>query len=120
MRYYAKDHEWIEVSGDTGKVGITNHAQAQLGDIVFCEAEPPGTVLPAGGAAGAVESVKAAADILSPVSGEILSVNAGPRDDPSLLNTAPEETWLFAIRLSDLSELDALMDGNAYEVFCHE
>ena len=120
MRYYSKDHEWIDVNGDTGTVGITNHAQTRLGDAVFCEAEPPGTALSAGDIAGAVESVKAAADILAPVSGEIISVNEAPRDDPSLLNAAPEETWIFTVRLSDPSELDGLMDGSAYKEYCHE
>ncbi|MDR0325672.1 MAG: glycine cleavage system protein H [Oscillospiraceae bacterium] len=120
MRYYSKDHEWIEVNGETGKVGITDHAQAQLGELVFCEMEPPGTVLAAGDMAGAVESVKAAADILTPVSGEITAVNDALADDPVPLNTAPEENWLFTIRLSAAEELDALMDEGAYKVFCHE
>ena len=120
MRYYSKDHEWIDVEGGVGTVGITGHAQTQLGDVVFCETEPPGTALSAGGLAGAVESVKAAADILAPASGEIISANEAPRDDPSLLNTAPEETWLFKIRLSDPAELDGLMDGAAYKEYCHE
>jgi glycine cleavage system H protein len=120
MRYYSENHEWIYVIGDTGEVGITDHAQEQLGDIVFCEAEPPGTALSAGETAGAVESVKAAADIISPVAGEIIAVNPDPRDDPSLLNTAPEETWLFRILISDTAELDGLMDESAYSAFCDE
>jgi glycine cleavage system H protein len=120
MRYYSKNHEWIHIVGDGGEVGITNHAQAQLGDVVFCEAEPPGTALSAGGTAGAVESVKAAADVATPVSGEIIAVNPDPQKEPSLLNTAPEETWLFRIRLSDPAELDRLMDEGAYAAFCDE
>ena len=120
MRYYSKDHEWIEVDGDIGKVGITHHAQAQLGDIVFCEAEPAGTELAAGEEAGGIESVKAVADIFAPGSGVILSVNSAPQDDPSLLNKEPEETWIFEIRLSDPAELEGLMDAEGYKVFCHE
>ena len=120
MRYYSKEHEWLDVDGDTGKVGVTDYAQRQLGDVVYCEAEPAGTVLTAGETAGAVESVKAASDIMAPVSGEILAVNETPQDDPSLLNTAAEETWLFTVRLSDLSELDLLMDAEAYKAYCHE
>jgi glycine cleavage system H protein len=120
MRYYSKDHEWIQIAGGAGEVGLTDYAQTQLGDIVFCDAEPPGTELSAGETAGAVESVKAASDILTPVSGEIVAVNPGPQDDPSLLNTAAEKTWLFRIRLSDPSELDGLMDEGAYSAFCDE
>ncbi|MCL2003168.1 MAG: glycine cleavage system protein GcvH [Oscillospiraceae bacterium] len=120
MRYYSKDHEWLYIVGDTGEVGITNHAQNQLGDIVFCEAEPPGTALAAGEAAGAVESVKAASDILTPVSGEIIAVNPDPQREPSLLNSAPEETWVFRIRLSDPAELAGLLDEGAYSAFCDE
>jgi glycine cleavage system H protein len=120
MRYFSKDHEWIEIDGGVGTVGITGHAQAQLGDIVFCETEPPGTGVAANAPAGAVESVKAAADIFSPVSGEITEVNGAPQDEPSLLNTDPDETWLFKIRLADLSELGALMDAGEYRSFCDE
>ncbi|MDR1669691.1 MAG: glycine cleavage system protein GcvH [Oscillospiraceae bacterium] len=118
MRAYSKDHEWIGVEGGVGTVGITDYAQAQLGDIVFCETEPPGTVLSAGETAGAVESVKAASDIFSPVSGEILEINDAPAEDPSLLNSAPDQTWLFKIRLSNPAELDALMDENDYADYC--
>jgi glycine cleavage system H protein len=120
MRCYSKNHEWICVTGDIGEVGITGHAQELLGDIVFCDTEPAGTVLSSGDTAGAVESVKAAADVMSPVAGEIIAVNPGPRDDPSLLNAAPEETWLFRIRIEDASELDGLMDEDAYSAFCDE
>lgn len=120
MRQYSKDHEWIEVSNGIGKVGITNHAQAQMGDIVFCETEPAGTELSAGETAGAIESVKAASDILTPVSGEVLSVNEEPLADPALLNTEPYQNWLFTIRLSDPSELDSLMDEDEYKAYCNE
>jgi glycine cleavage system H protein len=120
MRYYTRDHEWIHIVGECGEVGITGHAQTQLGDIVFCETEPPGTILSAGEAAGAVESVKAAADIVTPVSGEVIAVNPDPQEEPSLLNTAPNEAWLFRIRLSDPAELDRLMDEGAYAAFCDE
>ncbi len=116
--YYTKDHEWISVKGDVGTVGITDHAQSQLGDIVFCETEAPGSVLSAGETAGAVESVKAASDIFSPVSGEILEVNDALAEDPSLLNADPGKHWLFTIRLSDPAELDDLMDGDDYAEYC--
>jgi glycine cleavage system H protein len=120
MRYYSKDHEWIHLVGGVGEVGITGYAQSKLGDIVFCEAEPPGTELSAGQTAGAIESVKAASDILSPVSGEIVALNPDPQEDPSLLNTAPEDTWLFRICLSDMTELDGLMNKDAYSAYCDE
>ncbi|MDR1692083.1 MAG: glycine cleavage system protein GcvH [Oscillospiraceae bacterium] len=115
---YSQDHEWINVKGDVGTVGITDHAQSQLGDIVFCDIEPAGTVLSAGDTAGVVESVKAASDIYSPVSGEILKVNEDPADDPALLNTDPVANWLYTIRLNDPSELDGLMDEEAYDLYC--
>lgn len=118
MRYFSKEHEWISVKGDVGTVGITDHAQSQLGDIVFCETEPSGTILSAGETAGAVESVKAASDIYSPVSGEILEINEAPAEDPSLLNSDPNKNWLFTIRMSDPAELEDLMDANEYAEYC--
>ncbi|MFA7343184.1 MAG: glycine cleavage system protein GcvH [Terrimicrobiaceae bacterium] len=112
---YAESHEWILVEGDTGTVGITDHAQAELTDIVFSEPPPIGKKLAAGGVAAVVESVKAASDIYSPVSGEVIARNEAVEADPALLNTDPFGTgWIFKIRLSDPGELDALKDPAAY------
>ncbi|WP_454884046.1 glycine cleavage system protein GcvH [Sphingomonas oryzagri] len=116
--YFSKDHEWISVDGTTATVGITDYAQAQLGDIVFAEVPPAGTRVEKGKEAAVVESVKAASDVYAPVSGEVTEGNAALGDDPSLVNTAPEgEGWFFKLTLSDPSELDGLMDEAAYKAF---
>jgi glycine cleavage system H protein len=116
--YFSKDHEWISVEGDTATVGITDYAQAQLGDIVFAEVPPAGTKVEKGKEAAVVESVKAASDVYAPVSGEVIEGNAALGDDPSLVNTAPEaEGWFFKVKLSDPSELSGLMDEAAYKAF---
>ncbi|GAA4003024.1 glycine cleavage system protein GcvH [Sphingomonas humi] len=113
--HFTKEHEWIRVEGDTATVGITDHAQSQLGDIVFAEAPEAGKTLDKGGEAAVVESVKAASDVYAPASGEVLEANQAIADDPSVINTDPEgEGWFFKLRLSDPSELDGLMDENAY------
>jgi glycine cleavage system H protein len=118
-RYFTKEHEWIEVDGDTATVGITDFAQGQLGDIVFVEVPQSGTEVSKGGDAAVVESVKAASDVYAPVSGEIIEGNQALVDDPALVNSAPEgEGWFFKIRLSDTSELEGLMDAGAYRAFC--
>lgn len=112
---YAESHEWILVEGDTGTVGITDHAQAELTDIVFAEPPPVGKKLTAGEVAAVVESVKAASDIYTPVSGEVIERNEAVEQDPSLLNTDPHGAgWIFKIRLSNPSEVDALKDPAAY------
>jgi glycine cleavage system H protein len=112
---YATTHEWILVEGDTGTVGITDHAQAELTDIVFAEPPAIGKTVKAGEIAAVVESVKAASDIYSPVSGEIIARNDAIESDPSLLNTDPfGAAWIFKIRLADPSELDSLQDAAAY------
>ena len=116
--YFTRDHEWLAVDGDTATVGITDYAQAQLGDIVFAEAPPAGTILEKGKEAAVVESVKAASDVYAPVSGEVIEANAALDDDPSLANTAPEtDGWFFKLTLSDPSELDGLMDEAGYRDF---
>ncbi len=120
MRLYSRDHEWVEEKGGFGKVGITDYAQAQLGDVVFCEAEPAGTELHAGEVAGTVESVKAASDVYTPVSGEIVEVNGAPGNDPSLLNSDPYGSWIFQIRLRNPNELSGLMDETQYKEYCRE
>lgn len=115
MLRFSKSHEWVRVEGDTATVGITAHAAEQLGDLVFAEAEPAGTTVAAGGQAATVESVKAASEVYSPVSGEILEGNAALAADPSLINSDPLGAgWLFRLRLADPSEADALMDEDAY------
>ncbi|HEX8534490.1 MAG TPA: glycine cleavage system protein GcvH [Allosphingosinicella sp.] len=117
--YFTKEHEWIRVEGDTATVGITNFAQAQLGDIVFVEVPEAGREVTQGGDAAVVESVKAASDVYAPVSGEVVEGNQALADDPSLVNSDPEgEGWFFKLRLSDDSQLSDLMDAEQYKAFC--
>lgn len=116
---YSEDHDWITVDGDVGTVGITDHAQSQLGDIVFVELPEVGSAVEAGTDAGVVESVKAASDLMTPVSGEITEINDALEAEPSLANSAPTgDGWFFKVKLSDTSELDGLMDEAAYKAFC--
>jgi glycine cleavage system H protein len=116
--YFTREHEWIAVEGDVAKVGITDYAQAQLGDIVFVEVPSAGTALAKGKEAAVVESVKAASDVYAPVSGDVTESNAALEADPSLVNTAPEgEGWFFRLTLSDPAELEGLMDETAYKAF---
>jgi glycine cleavage system H protein len=115
---YTEDHEWLQIEGDVATVGITHHAQDALGDVVFVDLPGVGTTLAQKETAGVVESVKAAADVYMPVSGEILEVNEALRDDPSLANTDPLGAgWFFKVRLSDASQLAALMDETSYSAF---
>jgi glycine cleavage system H protein len=117
-RYFTQDHEWIDVDGDTATVGITDYAQAQLGDIVFVEVPQKGTALTKGKEAAVVESVKAASDVYAPVSGTVTEGNEGLADDPSLVNSAAEgEGWFFRLTIADPGELDGLMDEAAYRQF---
>lgn len=117
-RYFTEEHEWIEVEGDTATVGITDYAQSQLGDIVFVEIPQPGTELAKGKEAAVVESVKAASDIYSPVSGKVAEGNAAIEDDPALVNSDAEGTgWFFKVTIADTGELDGLMDDAAYRDF---
>ncbi|MFW2831066.1 glycine cleavage system protein GcvH [Sphingomonas sp. ID0503] len=116
--YFTKDHEWISVEGSTATVGITDYAQAQLGDIVFAEVPPAGTAVEKGKEAAVVESVKAASDVYAPVSGTVTEANGELEGDPALINTSPErEGWFFRLELSDPSELDGLMDADGYKAF---
>jgi glycine cleavage system H protein len=112
---YTKDHEWIELSGDRGRVGITEYAQQQLGDVVYVELPEVGSQLKQGQSFGTIESVKAVSELFAPVSGEVVEVNPVLRDKPELINTAPHDTWMIAIRLSNPSEVDALLDASAYD-----
>lgn len=117
-RYFTQDHEWIDVSGSSGVVGITDYAQSQLGDITYVDLPAVGTTVNKGDAPCVVDSVKAASDVYSPVSGTITAANAALGDAPELVNTDPEEGgWLFRIDLSDPSELDGLMDKAAYDAY---
>ena len=117
-RYFTEDHEWIDVDGETGTVGISDYAQGQLGDIVFVDVPEEGKQLSKGDEAAVVESVKAASDVYSPVSGTVIEGNDALGDDPSLVNSDAEgEGWFYRITLTDIAELDTLMDEQAYESF---
>ena len=117
-RYFTKDHEWIAVDGETATVGITDYAQGQLGDITFVELPAEGATLGKGDSVSVVDSVKAASDVYSPVSGTVAALNAALSDSPELVNTAPEgDGWLWRMTLSDSTELEALMDEAAYGAF---
>jgi glycine cleavage system H protein len=118
MRYYTKDHEWIDVDGTSATVGITSYAQEQLGDIVFVEVPSSGTRVTKGGDAAVVESVKAASDVYAPVSGTVIEGNAALEGEPALVNTAPEgDGWFFKLTLDNAGEIDGLMDRAAYDAF---
>ena len=115
---YTKDHEYIRIDGDIGTVGISDHAQHALGDVVFVELPEVGKTYAQKDTAGVVESVKAAADVYMPVSGEIVEINQALADEPSLANSDPMGAgWFFKVKLSDASQLDALMDEAAYKAF---
>lgn len=117
-RYFTDEHEWIDVSGDIATVGITDYAQEQLGDIVFVELPDEGKSFAQGDDAAVVESVKAASDVYAPISGEVVEANGALEDEPALVNSdAEEEGWFFKLRITDASELDALMDERAYKEF---
>ncbi|HQR99784.1 MULTISPECIES: glycine cleavage system protein GcvH [unclassified Polaromonas] len=118
MIKYTEDHEWINVDGDVATVGITHHAQDALGDVVFVDLPSVGSTLAQKEVAGVVESVKAAADVYMPISGEITEVNEALRDAPSLANTDPLGAgWFFKVKLADKSQLDTLMDETSYTSF---
>ena len=113
--YFTREHEWIRVEGDTATVGISDHAQQALGDIVFAEVPDAGRQVKKGEEAAVVESVKAASDVYAPVSGEIIEANGALADDPAVINRDPEgEGWFFKLKLDNPSELDGLMDEAAY------
>lgn len=115
---YTEDHEWINVEGDTATVGITEHAQDALGDVVFIELPEVGSSFAQKDQVGVVESVKAAADIYAPVAGEVTEANQALVDDPGLANSDPMGAgWFFRMKLADASQLDALMDETAYKAF---
>lgn len=118
MRYYTDEHEWIDVDGDIATCGITDYAQGQLGDIVFVELPEVGAMIEQGKDAAVVESVKAASDVYAPITGEITEVNPALEEDPSLVNSAPEDAgWFFKMTIADPGELDKLMDEDGYKAF---
>jgi glycine cleavage system H protein len=112
---YTKEHEWIEMTDNRGKVGITDYAQQQLGDVVYLELPDVGTVVEAGKAFGTIESVKAVSDLYAPVSGTIAEVNADLRQKPEAVNTDPHTSWMVIIDLSDPGEVGTLLDVTQYE-----
>jgi glycine cleavage system H protein len=115
---FSKDHEWVRIEGDVGVIGITDHAQQQLGDVVFVEVPEVGRKVAAGEGAAVVESVKAASDVYAPVSGEVVEANADLASNPAQVNEDAEgQAWFFKVRLSNPAELDALMDKAAYDQF---
>jgi len=117
-RYFTEDHEWVDVDGDIGTVGITDYAQGQLGDIVFVEVPEEGKALTKGDEAAVVESVKAASDVYTPVSGVVLEGNSALEDNSGLVNEDAEgDGWFFKLTIGDKSELDELMDEAKYADF---
>lgn len=116
--YFTRDHEWVAVDGDTATVGVTDYAQNALGDVVYVELPAAGATVTKGSAAAVVESVKAASDVYTPVSGTVTEANAALEADPALVNTAPEAAgWFFKLTLGDPAELATLMDAAAYKTF---
>lgn len=116
--YYSESHEYVRVEGEYGYVGITDFAQAALGNVVYVDMPEVDDEVEAGEEFGAVESVKAASDLISPVSGTVVEVNEALADQPELLNKAPFETWIIKVKLDDKAELDGLMNAEAYKSFC--
>jgi len=115
---YSKDHEWVRIEGDVAVIGISDYAQDQLGDVVFVELPEPGKAVARGDEAAVVESVKAASEVFSPVTGEVVEVNEPLGEDPGLVNRAPtSEGWFLKVRMSDPSEVGLLMDEAAYQAF---
>jgi glycine cleavage system H protein len=112
---YTKDHEWVILTGDTGKVGITDYAQQQLGDVVYVELPEVGAKVKQGQSFGTIESVKAVSELYSPVTGEIVEVNSALKDKPESVNANPHEAWMVVIRMTNPSEAGALLDAAQYE-----
>ena len=111
---YTKDHEWIELSGDKGKVGITDYAQQQLGDVVYLELPDVGTAVKAGQSFGTIESVKAVSELFAPVSGTVVDVNTALKEKPEGVNSDPHSSWMVVLQLSNPAEADALLDVTQY------
>ena len=118
---FSKEHEWIKLEGEVAIIGITKHATEMLGDIVFVELPEKGSNVEKDGTAGVVESTKAASDVYTPVSGEVVDINQSIIDDPSKINTDPEgEGWLFKLKIKNKSEMDSLMNKEDYDKFVAE
>ena len=118
---YSKEHEWLKLQEDVATIGITKHATEMLGDIVFVELPEKGSSVEKDGTAGVVESTKAASDVYTPVSGEVVDTNQTIIDDPSKINTDPEgDSWFFKLKLKDVKELDTLMNKEEYDKFAKE
>jgi len=113
-RSYTKDHEWIEIAGDRGRVGITDFAQQQLGDVVYVELPEVGSKLKAGQSFGTIESVKAVSELYAPVTGEVVEVNAALKDKPETVNSNPHASWMIVVRLADPGEAGGLLDAAQY------
>ena len=118
--YYSETHEYVRVEGNYGYIGITDYAQNALGNVVYVDMPEEDDEVTAGEEFGAVESVKAASDLISPVSGTVAEVNEALEDAPELINTDAFENWIIKVELSDMSELDELMDAEAYQKFCED
>jgi glycine cleavage system H protein len=112
---YTKDHEWIALDGDRGKVGITEYAQQQLGDVVYIELPETGTRLKQGQSFGTIESVKAVSELYSPVSGEVVEVNTDLKDKPEAVNSDPHGSWMIVVKLANPSESGSLLDATQYQ-----
>jgi glycine cleavage system H protein len=112
---YTNDHEWVELSGDRGKVGITDYAQQQLGDVVYVELPEVGAKLKQGQSFGTIESVKAVSELYAPVSGEVVEVNAALKDKPEVVNADPHGSWMIVVRLTNAGEGDTLLDASQYQ-----
>ena len=118
--YYSESHEYVRVEGEFGYVGITDYAQHALGNVVYVDMPEVDDEVTAGEEFGAVESVKAASDLMAPVSGTVIEVNEALEDQPELINQEPWENWIIKVQLSDKSELDNLMDAKTYAEFCEK
>jgi glycine cleavage system H protein len=114
---YTKDHEWIEIAGDTGTVGITDYAQQQLGDVVYIELPDVGMKLKSGQSFGTIESVKAVSELYSPAAGEVVEVNSGLKDTPEQVNAHPHASWMIKLKLADVSATGSLLDASQYADF---
>jgi glycine cleavage system H protein len=111
---YTKNHEWVELSGDRGKVGITDYAQKQLGDVVYVELPEVGATLKQGDSFGTIESVKAVSELYAPVSGDVVEVNASLKSKPETVNASPHESWMVVLKLTNPAETSALLDATEY------
>lgn len=111
---YTKDHEWIRIDGETGRIGVTDYAQQQLGDVVFIDLPEPGSTLTKGEQFGSIESVKAVSDLYAPMSGRVIEVNGTLQDQPESVNQDPHGAWMIAIAVDDPSQVDDLLDADGY------